>query len=131
MRKMKNRAGFIRILEAFIAVALIASVLVFLYVRTIKPQREDVYKLQKTILNEIAANPMLRNATLNLDNNTVSNFVKDRVPSGFDFTIRICEPEDICSLPEYKAEVYATERIISSTLQEYSPRKVKIFMWKE
>jgi len=128
--RVKSKKGWIRILEAFLAVALISSVLVFLYVRTITPRGEDVYNLQKTILDEIAASPILRNATLNSDNNTIMNFVKERIPSGFEFTIRICEPEDICSLPEYKEEVYATERIISSTLLEYSPKKVKIFMWK-
>jgi len=130
---VKNKRAWLRILEAFVAVTLIASVLVVLYVRTVQSpkDREEIYNLQKTILDEIAASPELRNATLNDDELTVKNFVKDRIPVSFNFSVRICEVENICSLSPYKKEVYATDRVISANLQTYAPKKVKIFMWKE
>jgi hypothetical protein len=129
-----NKKGWLRILEAFIAIILIAGVLAFVYSRTIgKPtdRAEEIYKLQKTILDEIAADPQFRNASLQMDEVIISEFVGDRVPPGFNYTVRICDVADICGLPYYKKEVYSSERIISSTLEEYDPKKVKIFMWRE
>ena len=132
---MKNRKAWLRIVEAFIAVILIASVLTLLYVRTIGKTRsgEEVYNFERTILNEIAADANLREAVLKNSSINIINFVASRVPQNFNFTIRICEVNDICNLnlDSYKEEVYASERIISSTLTEYNPKKVKIFIWRE
>jgi len=129
----KDKKGWIRIAEAFIAVTLIASVLVVLYVKTVQiPQeREDLYNLQKTILDEIAANPGLRNYVLVNDSEKINSFVKDRVPIAFNFTVRICQTNDVCGLQFYEKEIYSSERIVSANLTAYEPKKVKIFMWRE
>ena len=129
----KDKKGWIRIAEAFIAVTLIASVLVVLYVKTVQiPQeREDLYNLQKTILDEIAANPGLRNYVLVNDSEKINSFVKDRVPIAFNFTVRICQTNDVCGLQFYEKEIYSSERIISANLKAYEPKKIKIFMWRE
>lgn len=134
---MKNKKALLKILEVFIAIILITGVLILLYSRVNKPNKsEEIYNLEKTILDEIAADPMLRNNVLNsslgiLSTGVLNNFVKERIPEGFNFTLRVCDIEDICPMQEYKEEVFATERIISSTLYDYEPKKLKVFMWKE
>lgn len=132
---MREKRAWIRIVEAFIAIILITSILIFLYSRTIeKPRRaEEIYKLQKTILDEIAADQGLRQAVLDgkpEDIKDIKDFVRERVRSGFTFEIKICEVEDICVLDEYREEVFSSEGIISATLEKYEPKKLKIFMWK-
>lgn len=129
----QNKKGWLRIIEAFIAIILILGVLIAVYSRVIeKPKKADyAYNLEKSILDEISMDSALRDAVLNGDATaitTITNFVRTRI-KGFNFEIKICELEDICSMNSYKKEVYATERIISSTLEKYQPKKLKIFMW--
>ena len=135
---MKSKKAWLRILEAFIAIILITSVLLILNIRTInKPkQAEEVYKLQNTILEEIASDSYYRNAVLGNDTVTIEDFVSERVPQGFEFGIKICEIKDICKLDVYMGEegedIYSSERIISTTITQTSlnPKKLKIFMWR-
>lgn len=133
---MRNKRGWLRILEAFVAIMLIAGALVIIYSRNAEnPSRADeIYKLQKTILNEIASDPTLRENVINENEESIkiiNNFVKDRVSFPLNFTVRICGLEDICSLGFYKEELYSQEKVISSTLEYYTPKKVRLFMWVE
>jgi len=134
---LKEKRGWLRILEAFIAIILIMGVLIIIYSRTVeRPKKaEEIYKLEGTILDEVANSPQLRKAVLNNNTNEIISFVSDRVPPGFNFTIKICELNDICNLQYYIGEegrdVYTTERTVSSILEKYGPKKVKIFMWEE
>ncbi len=129
---MVNKKGWIRIMEAFIGIILIAGFLVVLYSNIISPSNksEELYRFQKIILDEIAENNDLRENVLNNIKDPISDFVDERIPSGFNYTIKICEPGDICSMNEYHEETYSSERIISSTLKKYDPKKIKIFMWE-
>jgi len=56
---------------------------------------------------------------------------KKQIPADLNFTARICNIDDICGLDSYRKEVYAKERIISSTLKEYSPKKIRLFVWEK
>lgn len=49
-----------------------------------------------------------------------------------NYTVKICELNNtLCPLVPYPGEeVYASDRIISSTLYEIEPKRVKIFLWK-
>jgi len=134
---LEEKGGWLRILEAFIAIMLIISALIILYSRAIeKPKKaEDIYKLQRIILDEIADSPELREAVLNNNTEKIISFVGNRTLMSFNFTIRVCELNDICRLQYYIGkegkDIYSTERLISSTLEKYEPKKLKIFMWKE
>ena len=129
----KDKKGILRILEAFIAIALIAGVLIVLYTQTIrKPQiADDVYRTERVILDEVAGRADLRSAVLNNNTAPIESFVAGRIPAGFSYSIRICRVEEICELPAYNKDTYASERVISSTLAEFKPKKLKIFMWRE
>jgi hypothetical protein len=121
---------------------LITGVLAFLYTRNIdSPQKSEViYQLQQTTLDQIASNPQLRQDVLSNDLSRISSFVQERMPMGFNYTVRICELSDICNICRpnepcnqsfYNSEIYTTERAISSTITEYNPKKIKLFMWRE
>ncbi|MEK6820604.1 MAG: hypothetical protein AABX71_02730 [Nanoarchaeota archaeon] len=132
---MVGKKGWLRILEAFIAIILIAGVLIVLYVRVIEKPREveELYNLQETVLEEIASSNELREAVLNNQREKLIDFIAERVPAGFTFNITICEVGEICALEKYRGEgveVYSSERIIAGTLEEYNPKKIKIFMWE-
>jgi len=134
----KDKKGWLRIMEAFIAIVLVASVLVLFYVRSFEnPRRaERVYEVEKAILEEISLDNELRAKVLENNEGFLRDYSEKRVAvslPGFDFGIRICEPEEICQLENYnkEKEVYASERLISSILTKYEPKKIKIFVWRK
>jgi len=132
---MKNKKAWLRILEAFIAIMLISSVLIVLYTKNVqKTKKTAVYEFQKTVLDEIATNDELRNAVLGNKSSVetlLRGFIMPRVPLEFKFDVKVCELEEICNLNEYHENTFASERTISANLTKYYPKKVKIFMWKE
>lgn len=131
MRKIRGKRGWIRIVEAFIAVLLMAAFLLTLYSTKAKKTDDEIGKLQDAILDGVVQNNLLRIEVLNNKDTGVTSFVKERLPSGLDFKVRICDVGNICSLDNYIPEVYVKERIVSSTLDSYKPRKLKLFVWKK
>lgn len=134
-------------MEAFMAILLLTGFLVVFHTTDIgfdgDRRAREITSIQRSILEEIATDGSLRESLLDIDidngyendgNFTViEDFVKSRVPEGFNFSISVCSPEAICGIrtgwPE--GDVYSSERIISSTLEKYNPRKIRIFMWRE
>ena len=129
---IKNKHGWIKIAEAFIAIILISVVVLTLYSQQkIKTNDgSEIIKTEDSILNELVNSEQLR--TDILMNNTVQleSFIRERTPSGFNFTIRICELNDACAIQDYHPEIFARDRIVSSTLEEYSPKRIKLFIWE-
>tara|TARA_Y100000310_G_C20652882_1_gene800412 strand:- start:304 stop:723 length:420 start_codon:yes stop_codon:yes gene_type:complete len=139
---MRNKKAWVRILEAFIAIVLITAVFAVLYSRTLNKsgRGEQIYGLQKSILDEVASNEILRENILSsspsLDN--IRSFITSKVPPGFSFEIKICDINIICELDSYIGiegkEIYSNERLISVTTtqtEELNPKILKIFMWEE
>jgi hypothetical protein len=102
-----------------------------------------------TILNELAQNDALRNAIIvdyNLSEpnsassmgvmNSLTTFLDDRIENkaAYNYSARICWPDTACGLNPYPkdaaGDVFADSKIISSTLEEYGPKKVKLFIWR-
>ena len=132
---IRDKKGFLRIVEAFVAILLIIGALLIVYTRVLPgPQvPSQVYNFQKTLLDEMAANETMRNYILQSNLGPVQDFIGARVPAGFEYEVKICEPGNICPSTEYHEEIYSTERIISVTLEqeELKPKKIKIFMWRQ
>jgi len=132
---IRNKKGWIKIVEAFIAVIIIASVMLTIYAK--QPTRnmnQEITKIEDSILNEISQNSMMRQQVLNGDAAgilAITSFVQTKIPANLNFTVRICSVDEICGLDVYRKEVYARERIISSTLQKYSPKKIRLFAWEK
>lgn len=158
LKERNNKRGWIRILEATIAVMIVMGVLVSIYSSSPNTSSlEDLIVLNhEKILGDIQINKTLRlkalevslNETTNISNFDDPNyiFLNDYVNSslvdsiGYYFVI--CSFDSIsCKLSkDYVVEtldrdVYAKEIILSSELiggnPVYSPRKVKLFLWEK
>jgi len=148
----KNKRGWIRILEATMAVLVISSILVVVYTR--QPDRsqdasEFVYLMQKEILDDISLNDSLRSAVLSITPSTpptdppfvlLESYVESKVSATFEARLRVCEltnPPTPCrlnNLDDIKAtrdkDVFVEETIILANLDVYNPKKVKLFVWE-
>jgi len=137
---IKNKRGWMRILEAFIAITLIAGFLLF--VVSNKASKADVgaeiLALEEAILNDIQSNDAMRYNVLIEARDPLIVLIKPRIPAGFDYDINICLPADACGLADYHDNVYANSKIISVSsatgageFVESYPRKISLFIWKK
>ena len=131
---MRGKSGFLRIVEAFIAVMIIAGAMGYVYVQRIQAPDEagSINQLERIILSEIAASEDLRKAVLNGDLITINDTIKKSVPKEYEYSFRICPLNLVCGLEGYTGkEVFANEVTISSTLSQYNPKKLRIFLWRK
>lgn len=130
---VKNKKGWIRIAEAAIAIMLLASVILVVIERQAEKQDvgEIMYEIQHNILDESSKNDTIRNAVLSGDTVPVDLFIREKLPAGMNFTTKICNPADVCDSDLLGKEIYVDDIIISSTLQQYQPKKLRFFVWVE
>jgi len=141
---MNNKRGWLRIAEAVIAIMILFSVLLVISSNQSSDEvdiSEQISELQLSALQEISDNQELRQAALsgNIDHPTEMKTYEARLeeharkffPPEFEVKIKICTPDDyVCSLnTKISSDVFVEERIISSTLTLYNPRKVRLFVW--
>jgi hypothetical protein len=140
-----NKRGWIRVIEAFVAVLLITGVLlVFLNKRYISGDdgSEKIYGEESTILREIQVEDSLRGEILNQSlslptewNNMplgVKNRIEIQTPNYLKCEGKICEISDDCLHTLTSDEsIYAKSVIISSNNSLYNPRQLKLFCWKK
>ncbi len=154
---MKGKRGWIRILEATVAVLIVSGVMITVY--SDQSSREEVtisdysYSLQKQILADIADNSTLRLDALGIEEDLPGDsyydkldaFVDSRIPSSFGYLLRVCDLgnlTDFCKMDSktfiatMESDVFVEEIVISSELgggggeEVYSPKKVRLFFWK-
>ncbi len=144
-----NKKGWIRIVEAFVAILLIA-VVVLIVIRQDQTERKDtssnVYTLMVSILRDIELNNSLRNEIVNILDSSLpvewNEFnvsapqtaarITGKTPGYLECVGKICATNDTCLLSQNQkldAEIYAESVVISSTLQTYNPRLLKLFCW--
>lgn len=136
--KIQNKRGWIRIVEAGLAMFLLLG---FIFIMTSKQVEEpdiagNAYKMGRMILEEVADNETIRKAVLEENKAPIEEFIGSRlVPEGlWDFGINITGVEDSPNYPDnvpLEVEVYVEDIVISSTLEEYSPKKLVLFIWIE
>ena len=157
---MNNKRGWIRILEATIAVMLVSGVLIVVYSKQIDRGIEPAdyfYSLQRQILADISLRSDLRLAVLNTYNDTegsddgnfslIYDFIGGKVPDAFGYSLRVCDlggELDFCKMNTdtyvvtRDRDVFVEEIIISSELGSgtdlVSPdkaKKVMFFIWEK
>tara|TARA_Y100000034_G_scaffold122656_1_gene168398 strand:+ start:6285 stop:6710 length:426 start_codon:yes stop_codon:yes gene_type:complete len=140
-----EKKGWVKIVEAFIALLLIASVLIIVIDKgyiTKKDISSKVYETELSILREIELDDNLRedilniNLPMNWENESfpqeVKNRVNERTPSYLECKTKICELDKICALDKYpNKDIYAQSVVISANLEIYSPRQLKLFCWRK
>jgi len=141
---MNNKRGWIRIVEAVIAVLLIAGVLIFVISKGYIGGQDfasDVYDFQISVLREIELNSDLRGDILGVDIEEggayvfpprVTDLINSRTPSYLSCQAKICNMTDVCFLDSFSGEeeVYAESVGITAEGNEFKPRQLKLFCRK-
>jgi len=128
---MKNNKGWLRIVEAFIAILIVGGVLIYMATKEpAKSNTDSIHEFQRAMLEEISLNETLRGEILSNDARGTESFVGNNTPLYLNFSIRICEVSDACGIGYIGKAVYADEILISSNLTKYSPKKLKLFLWE-
>ncbi len=143
---LNRKRGWIRIVEAFVAILLIVGVLLIVihkgYVGK-KDISKQVYDAEISILREIELNDDLRKEILDLpidindegivvsEDNLPNVFLKieDRPPEYLECKAKVCELDKICVIENIDKDVYAQAVAISATNEIYQPRQLKLFCW--
>ena len=138
---MKDKKGWTRIIEAFIAVILIA-ITSLIILNQGSPfnsgASKKIYELENSILLEIRLNNTLRDEILNLEPlpndvpQKIQDFINSKIPSNVECQTRVCSINSACSLSNPPSKnIYAKSIIISTNLTKYSPRQLRLFCWQE
>jgi len=134
---MVNTKGIIRILEASAAILIIFIVVLTLSMTRKASTERDLSESITPLLEEIAKNNTLRAEIIegsSTIDQTIEAFLRERINEsniGYNFTI--CNISQVCSLTrlpdEIVGNVYAGSRIISSSLESATPKRISIFLW--
>ena len=135
MRKIRqyDKKAWLRIVEAFLAVLIVIGAVLTILARQDPTTdiSEGVYEKQRQILDVISKNDSLRADIILGNNDNVNSTIQNMIPSSWDFATNICDLDQTCPNPggyEDKA-VFSTEIIVTSTLTDYSPKKLRFFVW--
>ncbi len=131
---MDNKKAWLRIIEAFIAILIVASVLIIVMLRNPSQldRGDEIYEKQRFILKQISLNDSLRGEILINKTINVEKFIESLAPVSWNFTTRVCDFEKICGLlPSFniEKEIYVDQILITSNLTYFNPRKLKFFVW--
>ena len=136
-----NKRGWIKIVEAFIAVMLIAIVLLIVINKGYIGKSDSsskIYDLQLSVLREIELNNLMREEILlgisprEVDSGEVFELIDSRM-SNLDWDAMICDLDSVCAQQDYVSdkEVYAQSVAIAMTLDSDALRQLKLFCWKK
>lgn len=133
---LDDKRGWMRIVEAFIAVMLIMTVMLVV----IGNQRagmntvDEIQIKEKSILSLVTSDDTLRSEILSGLMSGTNDKVKQLVPVGYNYTIRLCTINDICGLNfTLPGDVYSEETLVVANLTYYNPGnavKLKLFFWR-
>lgn len=135
---IKGKNGWIRIVEAFLAVSLIGVILV-LIINNQQPDTgfsERAYEDEAAILRAIETNETLRTSIINIADASlpmklagfpadVKAKIENEIPSYLECDAQICTKEQSCVIDgTSQKETYVGQVGIFSNLQNYKPRKL-------
>jgi len=129
-----NKRGWLRIVEASIAVVLVAGFLLFIANKEkTGDNSEEIYKIQRAILETIEKNDSLREDIIVKNSLTnVNRFIRENLQASLEFEAVICDIGENCGMSGYVEEsVYVDEIILSTTLENYNPKKLILFVWEK
>lgn len=140
---MKNKKGWIEIVEAFTSILLIAGVLIVI-AGSLRIETQNfsaqVYDSEYAILREIQLDNSLRDEIIAMalpvewdDLGNVKIKVEDKTPPHLDCVAKLCGISDVCvsNLPPSGEDIFVQSVFISANLDNYSPRKLNLFCWSK
>ena len=137
-----NKRGFLKIVEATIAVMIILVALVFLSVQRDVPERRDIGGEVPPLMDELARNLTFRERLAEGEDeeileNQLKLALETRIKNpAFEISVKVCNLTEVCFLepyPDTEQDIYSSERVISGSIKNESiePKKVKVFMWRK
>jgi hypothetical protein len=150
MENRKNSRGWIRVVEAFLAILLVTSVIVLVVNQETRSKNNidssRVYGYEIYLLRGIELNDTLRTSVLNVNDSiipvisdnesyfpaNVSNFITNagQVQGALECGAEICFTNSSCGFwKSIGKDLFAQRIFISSNLTVYNPRQLKIFCW--
>ena len=138
-----GRAGWIRVVEAFVAILLITGVLLVLFgggnIKRDDPSSK-VYEVETAILREIQLDDGLRDliltANIPVESSNLNpafpplvlDKINSRTPAYLSCVSKICSLDDDCLLNQLmEKDLYARSTAITSAPPEY--KQIKLFCW--
>jgi len=147
-KKVKDKKGWVKIVEAFLAILLVAVIIILIVGRS--NVREENYEERISnagilILRDIQLDDILRqfivdtNGEIDWDDDEFPSSVKERIeerkPSWLECVAKICDPANECVLSDEKINefelkeenIYTQSVVITSTTSTFNPRQLKLF----
>ena len=131
--KQKNKKAWLRIIEAVFAILIVFGAVMYIVSKqTSAPDRtENVYERADSVLQVISKNETLRQYVLDENKILLESEISKMLPFSWNFSTcivgnitLICSP----TTPRDK-DVYVKELLVVSTLQNYRPKKLRLFIW--
>lgn len=142
--KKTNKKGWIRIVEAFMAIVILLGFLLLMLGQMNKSNNSNsaIEENNAKILSGIESNLTLRNEVLSssVPINSSSpgfspillNYLNNNTLPVESCLMNICPPESECQLSsEPNSNIYSSEVLVSANATLYSPRKVKVFCYND
>lgn len=130
---MQNKKGWIRILEVFIAISLLAGVLtIILQSQETEEgsQFQEIYEKQHTASKIIQMNQSLRADALTGQVSKGINSTLNKTLPNMECKTKICGLDQQCPLDEnIEEEIYAQTTQIFANETHYKPKNLRIFCW--
>jgi hypothetical protein len=136
-----NRKGFLRIVEATIAVLIILSAFIVIASQKEATVTRDLSYRLPPFLDEVAEDQDFRIRIIQNPNdanllgeieNQISNGLDN---SALDLKVKICELKEQCPIDDWPGdfEVFSAERVVSAALDgsAYDAKKLKLFVWRK
>jgi hypothetical protein len=133
--RSRNKKAIIRIIEAFIGVMIVFTVVLLIISRQrLEAARSDeLVKLQKQVIDYIKVTESLRSQLLINNTAGVNDLLNRTVPSWINYSTRVCDVDKICSNPAgvIKQQVYASELLLTANRTYYpsTATRLVIYFW--
>jgi hypothetical protein len=144
---IKNKRGWVKVLEVFVSILLVTGIVILLLNKTYfrDDLSEEVNNMEISILRDIQLNESLRGDILSVSNlpvnwsdfdsiglTGVKNKIIENKLGSIDCEAKLCSLYDACRIEEdLVKDIYVESLVISSDLESYSPRQLKLFCWEK
>ncbi len=146
--RMKNKKGWIRVVEAFLAAMVILVVLILVINQQSSGQQNSssavAFNAEISILQNIELNATLREDIISISDSglpvnsedaafptSVKNAISSLTSKSYSYlscSAQICATDSECGYwKNVKSEIYSQSVLITSTLTSYNPRKLSLF----
>jgi len=139
-----NKKGWIRIVEAFVALLLVSGVILIVLSDGLlenEDRSSKIHDAELAVLRDIQVDETLREDILNapipiesIDEgfpSDVEDRINLRIPNYLECIAKICEITSECDLDDSpEKSIYVQSVAITTTSGEYKPRQLKLFCWE-